>query len=72
MTKSTTKAIAKGAKVKPTNAATATHEFQGNPAKLLSHLMKVLNADSVEQINLTAVAKNTNIPLVTGFSDSVM
>ncbi|WP_180126120.1 hypothetical protein [Rhodoferax sp. BLA1] len=63
VTKSATKAITKGAKVKATKAATATQELQGNPAKLLAHLLKVLNTDSFEHIIQTVVAKETNIPL---------
>jgi len=57
------KAIAKGAKVKAGTAAVATQELQGNPAKLLAYLLKILNTGSFAHIIQTAVAKDTGIPL---------
>lgn len=63
VTQSATKTIAKGAKVKAGTTAVATQELQGNPAKLLAYLLKILNTDSFEHIIQTAVAKDTGIPL---------
>lgn len=58
-----TQAVAKGTQVKASKEAGATPALQGNPAKLLSHLSKVLNTDKFEHINQTALAKSTGIPL---------
>lgn len=63
VTQPATKAIAKGAKVKAGTTAVATQELQGNPAKLLTYLLKVLNTDKFEHINQTAISKDTNIPV---------
>jgi len=63
VTQPATKAIAKGAKVKGGTTAVATQELQGNPAKLLAYLLKILNTDKFEHIIQTVVAKDTGIPL---------
>ncbi|MBT3066720.1 hypothetical protein [Rhodoferax sp. U11-2br] len=63
VTQPATKAIAKGAKVKGGTTAVATQELQGNPAKLLAYLLKILNTDKFEHIIQTAISKETNIPV---------
>lgn len=63
VTQSATKAVAKGTKVKAGTTAVATQELQGNPAKLLAYLLKILNTDKFEHINQTAISKDTNIPV---------
>ena len=63
VTQPATKAVAKGTKVKAGTAAVATQELQGNPAKLLAYLLKILNTDKFEHINQTAISKDTNIPV---------
>lgn len=63
VTQPATKAVAKGAKVKAGTTAVATQELQGNPAKLLTYLLKILNTDKFEHINQTAISKDTNIPV---------
>ncbi|WP_180125245.1 hypothetical protein [Rhodoferax sp. BLA1] len=63
VTQPATKAIAKGAKVTAGTTAVAPQELQGNPAKLLAYLLKILNTDKFEHINQTAISKDTNIPV---------
>jgi len=61
--KAKTKVIAKVVKVKATNAAVASQELTGNPAKLLAHLQTILNAEAFEHLNQTVLFKETGIPL---------